>query len=58
MAHEELKMKWPVKKLMVMRQHRLLRKWLRYAESLRPIEEEEMVYICEPEIGKILGCRE
>jgi hypothetical protein len=49
------KVKWPVRELMVKGQQRLLRKWLRYAESLRPIEEEEMVYICEPEIGKILG---
>jgi hypothetical protein len=40
---------------MVMRQHRLLRKWLRYVESLKPIEGEEMVYIYEPENGKILG---
>jgi hypothetical protein len=48
------KVKWPVRELMVKGQQRLLRKWLRYVESLRPIEEEEMGYICEPEIGKIL----
>jgi hypothetical protein len=50
------KMKWPVKELMARRQQRMLRRWLRYAENLRPIEkEEEMVYIYEPEIGDILG---
>jgi hypothetical protein len=49
------KMKWPVRELMARRQRRLLRRWLRYAENLRPIEREEMVYICEPEIGDILG---
>jgi hypothetical protein len=49
------KIKWPVRGLMVMRQRRLLRKWMRYVETLRPIEEEEMVYIYEPEIGDILG---
>jgi hypothetical protein len=47
--------KWSVRELMVKRQQRLLRRWLRYAENLRPIEGEEMVYICEPEIGDILG---
>jgi hypothetical protein len=49
------KVKWPVRELMVKRQQRLLRRWLRYAENLRPIEGEEMVYICEPEIGDILN---
>ena len=45
--------KWPVKQLMVMRQHRLLRKWLRYAENLKATEEK-MIYVCEPETGKFL----
>jgi hypothetical protein len=48
------KMKWPVKQLMVIRQHRLLRRWLRYAENLKTTEEE-MVQICEPQTGDILG---
>jgi hypothetical protein len=48
------KVKWPVRELMVKGQQRLLRRWLRYVESLKPIEEE-MVQACEPESGKILG---
>jgi hypothetical protein len=51
------KVKWPVRELMVKRQHMLLRRWLRYAENLKATEEEEMVYICEPEIGDILGAK-
>jgi hypothetical protein len=47
------KIKWPVKQLMVIRQHRLLRGWLRHAENLnRP---EERVQICEPETGRNLS---
>jgi hypothetical protein len=49
------KVKWPVRELMVKRQQRLLRRWLRYAENLKPIEKEDMVQICELEIGEILG---
>jgi hypothetical protein len=45
------KVKWPVRELMVKRQRRLLRRWLRYAENLKATEEE-MVYICEPETGE------
>jgi hypothetical protein len=37
--------------LMVMRQHRLLKRWLRYAENLKATEEE-MIYHCEPETRK------
>jgi hypothetical protein len=44
------KVKWPVKELMVMRQCRLLKGWLRYAESLNGREENE-VQICELETG-------
>ena len=44
------KEKWPVKELMVRRQHRLLTGWLRYAENLNG-PEEEMVQVCEPETG-------
>jgi hypothetical protein len=36
------KVKFPVKELMVMRQHRLLKRWLRYAESLNGREENEI----------------
>jgi hypothetical protein len=45
------KVKWPVRELMVMRQRRLLRKWLRYAENLKATEEE-MIDHCWPETGK------
>ena len=34
-----------------MRQRRLLRKWLRYAENLKATEEK-MVEVCWPETGK------
>jgi hypothetical protein len=44
------KAKWPVKELMVRRQRRLLRRWLRYVEDLKTIEE--MVQVCEPETGE------
>jgi len=46
------KVKWPVKEFMVIRQRRLLRGWLRYAENLNG--SEEMVQVCEPEIVRIL----
>jgi hypothetical protein len=45
------KEKWPVKELMVRRQRRLLKRWLRYAENLNG-PEEEMVQVCEPETGR------
>jgi hypothetical protein len=45
--------KWSVKELMVRRQCRLLKGWLRYAENLDG--PEEMVLICEPETGKDLS---
>jgi hypothetical protein len=48
------KMKWPVREMMVMRQRRLLKEWLRYVENLKDTEEE-LVQICEPKIGEILG---
>jgi len=37
---KKAKAKWPVKELMVIRQRRLLRGWLRYAENLNGLEEE------------------
>jgi hypothetical protein len=48
------KEKWPVKELMVRRQRRLLKRWLRYAENLNG-PEEEMVQVCEPETGRDLS---
>jgi hypothetical protein len=51
------KEKWPVKELMVRRQRRLLRGWLRYAENLNG-PEEEMVQVCEPETGRGLNDEE
>jgi hypothetical protein len=47
------KAEWPVKELMARRQHRLLKGWLRHTKNLDRLEE--MVQICEPEIGRILG---
>jgi hypothetical protein len=37
--------------MMVMRQCRLLKRWLRYAENLKATEEK-MIFHCEPEIGR------
>jgi hypothetical protein len=51
---KKAKAKWPVKELMVIRQGRLLRGWLRYAENLNGLEEE-MVQVCEPETGRNLS---
>jgi hypothetical protein len=45
------KAKWPVKELMLKGQRRLLKRWLRYAENLKAIEEK-MTYVCEPETGR------
>jgi hypothetical protein len=44
------KVKWPIHKLLARRQQRLLKMWLRYAESLKAIEE--VVHIYEPEDGR------
>jgi hypothetical protein len=49
------KVKWLVREMMARRQRRLLRKWLRYDENLKATKEEEMVHICELELGEILG---
>jgi hypothetical protein len=51
MASEQ-KVKWPVQKLLVRKQQQEWRKWLRHAENLSDIEEE-LVCICEPELGEI-----
>jgi hypothetical protein len=47
------KAKWPVKELMAGRQRRLLKGWFRHAENLDG--PEEVVQMCEPETGDILG---
>jgi hypothetical protein len=49
------KVKWPVRELMVKGQQRLLRRWLRYAENLRPIEEEEWFRYVNQRWGEILN---
>jgi hypothetical protein len=54
MAHEEGKRKMASQGVDGRRQCRLLKGWLRYAENLNG-PEEEMVQICEPETGRILG---
>jgi hypothetical protein len=56
MAHGEAKIKWPVKELMVIRQRRLLRGWLRYAENLNG--PEEMVQVCKQKTGRGLSDEE
>jgi hypothetical protein len=48
---KKAKEKWPVKELMVRRQRRLLKRWLRYAENLKATEEK-MIQVCEPETGR------
>jgi hypothetical protein len=45
------KVKWLVKELLAERQQRLLKKWLRYVESLT---DRELVCICEPKVGDTL----
>jgi hypothetical protein len=50
---KKAKVKWPVKQLMVIRQCRLLKRWLRYAENLRATEKDMICY-CWPETGKSL----
>jgi hypothetical protein len=37
---KKAKEKWPVRELMVIRQRRLLREWLRYAENLKATEKK------------------
>jgi hypothetical protein len=49
----KLKINCPVKELMARRQRRMFRGWSRHVENLD--EPKEMVLICEPETGKILG---
>jgi hypothetical protein len=49
----KLKVKWPVKQLMVIRQCRLLRRWFRHAENLNGLEEG--AHICELETVRNLS---
>jgi hypothetical protein len=48
------KVKWPIQQLMARRQKKMLRRWLRQVEDLRNTEEE-IVYLCELEIGESLN---
>jgi hypothetical protein len=47
------KVKWPIQQLISRKQKQMLKRWLRQVENLSDTEEE-MVYICEPEIGESL----
>ena len=51
------KVKWSVKRLLARGQQQLLKRWLRYVENLSDTEEE-VVYACEPEIGRHLNDEE
>jgi hypothetical protein len=47
------KVKWPVRELMVKRQQRLLKRWLRYAKDLKA-KEDKIICYCWPETGRSL----
>jgi hypothetical protein len=51
------KAKWPVQKLLARKQQQAVRRWLRYAENLSNTEEE-LICICEPEVGETLSNEE
>jgi hypothetical protein len=51
------KEKWPVQKLLARKQQQAVRRWMRYDENLNDIEEE-LVCICEPEVGETLSDEE
>jgi hypothetical protein len=51
------KEKWPIQQMISIRQKKKLRRWLRHAKTLSATEED-MVYICEPEVGKNLSDEE
>ena len=51
------KEKWPVQKLLAKKQQKIVRRWLRYDENFNDIEEE-LVCICEPEVGETLSDEE
>jgi hypothetical protein len=48
--------KWPIQKLFTRKKQQEVKRWLRHVESLREIEE--VVYICEPEVGRTLNDEE
>jgi hypothetical protein len=48
---EKATAKWLVRELMVRGQHRMLKRWLRYAENLKATEEK-MICHCETETGR------
>jgi hypothetical protein len=50
------KVKWPVKILLSRGKQQMLKRCLRYVESLK--DEGEVVYISEPEIGRHLNDEE
>jgi hypothetical protein len=50
----KMKVKWSVRELVVRRQQRLLKAWLRHAENLNG-PEEEIVQVCELEAGRNLS---
>ena len=49
------RVKWSFKELLAKRQQRMLKIWLRYAESL---SDTELVCICEPKVGETLSDEE
>jgi hypothetical protein len=49
------KVKWPVKELLAKIQQKMLKIWLRYAES---ISDTELVFICEPKARENLSDEE
>jgi hypothetical protein len=51
------KEKWLVQNLLARKQQQELRRWLRELENLSDIEEE-LIHICEPEIGRHLSDEE
>jgi hypothetical protein len=48
------KVEWHVQKLIARRKKKKLKRWLRHDENLSDIEDK-VIYICEPEFGKILS---
>jgi hypothetical protein len=51
------RVKWLVKRLLAKGQQRIMRRWQRHAKNLSDTEEE-LIHICEPEIGRNLNDEE
>jgi hypothetical protein len=51
------KVKWHVQELSARKQQQVVRRWLRHSENLSDTKQE-MVYICEPEVGRTLSDEE